>query len=65
MKINLDSLRWALKNLMEGAPNEGIQRAVAKGVKGKTVFPSSSAGGAMSIGRKLTPEDIKKTMMGL
>lgn len=65
MKITLDKLRMALKNLMEGAPNEGIVRSVAKGVKGKTVYPTSGGGGRMSITKTLTPEDLKKTMMGL
>lgn len=65
MKITMDKLRMALKNLVEGAPNEGIVRTVAKGVKGKTVYPTSGSGGRMAITRTLTPEDLRKTMMGL
>lgn len=65
MKITLDKLRTALKNLMEGAPNEGIVRTVAKGVKGKTVYPASGSGGRMAITKTLTPDELRKTMMGL
>lgn len=64
MKLNVGSLRTALKNLVEGVPGTYPTFSLPKTVvKGTTVYPKGG-GGMKSIGRKLTAEDLRKTMMG-
>ena len=61
--MKLTKLREILKNVLEGAPISASSRSLPNAVKGTTVYPKSG-GGAKVVGRKLTPDDLRKTMLG-